>query len=125
MKVEKIHDTQEAFSALRVSLDGYEEYFKERIEEGNAELWRVNDGKSYGITAIEYDKTKDNLVFLICCYEGEDIKSFAKYMIELARDAGCQEIKCHSRRKGFLKLAQQLNWELEEMIFSYGIKKQK
>lgn len=121
IKVEKIHNTAEAFPALVVAMDGYESHYKKRIENKTAELWRINDGESYAITAIEYDETKNKFVFVICCYQGKNVDEFTKYMMGLAKAAECESMRCHVKRKGFLKIAGRLGWQLNEMVLTHGL----
>lgn len=121
MKIEKIPYSREAFDRLRVAIGGYDETFREQVEQGIAYLWRVNDGESYAITRLEKDEKAGGPVLVICCYEGRDVGAFARQMIEAARALGFKGVRAHVSRPGMYRIGKRLGFIEQERVYFYGI----
>jgi hypothetical protein len=103
MIVEKSHDFDAA--KLHNALGGYDDFFRQEIEQGIAELWKINYGESYCVSRLEYDEYKQKTILVLCCYQGKNITQFARHCERIA-DKNDWQIRVHTENETLAKLYQ-------------------
>lgn len=116
------HLTQREVDELAETLDGYAEYFRDEIEQGDCELWEINNGDSFCITRLETDSYKDERITLVvCCYKGKDLDEFTEHLCNTA-DARNWFIRFHTFRPGLVRMMQKHDFNNAEYIAIRGPK---
>jgi len=87
---------------LGETLDGYNEYFRQAIDDKECELWDINNGESFCITRLEYDSDKQYTVLVVCCYKGKNLKPFVDHITAIA-DKKNWYIRYHTKRASLVR----------------------
>ena len=107
--------SKEAEEGLAETLSDCTDLLREQVEQGIAELWRV-ENHSWMITRVEnFPGRKPELV--VCCYKGEDLKNVTQAIMQAAIKNGIGSIRYHTRRKGLNRLVKDLGFEFMETIY--------
>lgn len=113
----------EAIPHLGTALDGYDEWYRDQVNEGKAEAWRVTVGDrvSYAITRAEFDPKTQSGELVLCCYQGSDLVAFVTELQDRADPNVFTGIRCHVRRRGFERFARRLGFTEQERVYWYGL----
>lgn len=89
----------EAEKGLSVALDGEAEYFKNQVNQGIAQLYKVGSD-SWAILRIEYMNETGAPVLVGCCYQGSNYLQFVGDVIKAARQQNIKIFRIHSKSAG-------------------------
>lgn len=117
MNIVKAQWSIEAEKKLQMALDGHADFYKSQIENGNCELYSIEQKNTYIITRIDFVPEK---ILTICCYAGSDINDVGKFLYECAKKQNCEKIQFHTKRSSLNRL---IKWDflLIDMIDDYMI----
>lgn len=83
---------------------------EKQCDSGMAQCWRLQKGKAYMLTRAE------NKELVVCCFEGENLKSIISGVIKAAKISGFTSIRFHTKRPAIIKLIKE-EFQLVEHIF--------
>ncbi len=119
VKFERKAWSDEAEQGLGETLRDDMELLRDQVEQGTAELWRV-DNHSWMITRIEpIPGRKPEMV--VCCYKGRDLNKVTQHLMQAALRQGFGSIRYHTRRKGLNRLVSDLGFEFMETIYQKNL----
>ena len=106
--------TNEIKEALKISLDGNENFFEDEIEKNISELWNINHGESFCISRIE--KEDDNIILVLCCFAGKNLDGFAQHVMKIAdKNSWC--IRVHTKNRALVRwYLRRYNFNLHEYV---------
>ncbi|MFK5947947.1 MAG: hypothetical protein QM500_04140 [Methylococcales bacterium] len=97
--IQQSHWSMEAQDALNIALDGCEELYKNEVNKGISQLYKIGKN-SWCILRVETDNKTKDLILVGCCYQGENYLGFADYIIAKAKTLKIKYIRVHSKRAG-------------------------
>ncbi len=88
--------TGAALRALAPVMGGHD--FGGEIQQGIAELWRINGGAAWMITRVEGSE------LVVCCLAGRDLLPVCAVLYRAASLRGLSSIRFHTGRRGLARL---------------------
>jgi hypothetical protein len=112
--------TNEIKQALKISLDGNENFFEEEIKKNICELWNINEGESFCISRMEEEN--NNTILVLCCFAGKNLDGFAQHVMKIA-DKNSWFIRVHTKNKALVRwYLRRYNFNLPEYVLIRGPK---
>lgn len=116
MKIVKVpHWTREAEQGLGETLRGDADLLRQQVNDGIAELWRI-ENHSWMITRVE-DLPGRKPELVVCCYKGKDLRTVGDLILTQANRQDFGSIRFHTRRKGLNRLLHKFEFDYLETIY--------
>lgn len=106
--------SDEAESALAISMMEDCQVLKRQVQVGVSELWRFKKGLDIDLWMIVRREFNE---LVICCVEGVGLMSLVKLIEDSAISSGCTSIRFHTKKKGIVRMMDSVGFGLKEFVY--------